>query len=327
MIIRTLLPALAFLTTQALAQQTPSILQVEVENYLTYAADTADHARLARSATPVTAAPPLNFGASVILADVTKVNGAPAKGVLVIRAHTIGMSPTPNPGGAIGDVTRPAVAEVSWEFLKPDGSPIGNLYLTGFSGGPPPPGSPATATGGALSIVAGTGSFLGARGTMHNVEVVPVRFASQAEDPSRRRANGGGRATFILQITPATPPEIATTAAGPEILHADNSPVSAEKPAKRGEELTLTAKGLGPTTPTVTPGDPFPTDPPALVTTPIEVLVNGQPTPAIEPIGTPSAVSLYRLRFQVPSDIPTGTVTIALRSAWMKGPAVSIPIE
>jgi len=199
MLIRTLLPALALLASHTFAQQFPSLLQVEVENYLTYAGDTADTARLARSATPVTATAPLNFGANIILADVTKVNGAAAKGALVIRAHTLGMSPTPNPGGAIADVTRPAVAEVSWEFLKPDGSPIGNLYLTGFSGGPPPPGSPATATGGALAIVGGTGAFLGARGTMNNIEVVPVRFASQAEDPSRRRANGGGRATFILQ--------------------------------------------------------------------------------------------------------------------------------
>ena len=74
-----------FLAGEAAAQGVPSILQVDVENYVAYTGDTTDPARVARSSAPVPAAAPMNFFTNVILADVTKVNGAPAKGVLVIR--------------------------------------------------------------------------------------------------------------------------------------------------------------------------------------------------------------------------------------------------
>jgi len=322
-----LINGVLLLAAVASAQEVPSILQVEVENYVSYVGDTTDPSKVARSSGTVTPNAPLNFFSNVILADVTKINGAPAKGTLVIRSQTMLLTPTPNAGGAIADVTRPAMAEVSWEFLKPDGSSIGNMYVMGFSGGTPPPGSPQGSTGGAAAIVGGTGSFLGARGTMNNVEILSPRTTSQAEDPSARRTNGGGRARFVFQVLPVFRPEVVVGADGPEIFHADERPVTADSPAKAGEELILNAKGLGPTRPDVSLGAPFPSDPPAVPSAPIEVLVNDKSSAAVDAVGRPGASGTYRVRFRVPDDAPAGNVTVQLSAAWMKGSAATIQVQ
>jgi len=229
-----LINGVLLLAAVASAQEVPSILQVEVENYVSYVGDTTDPSRVARSAGMVTPNAPLNFWTNLIVADVTKINGAPAKGTLVIRSQTIQLSPTASPGGAIADITRPAMAEVSWEFLKADGSSIGNIYAMGFSGGTPPPGSPQGAAGGATAIAGGTGSFVGARGTMNNIEILSPRTTSQAEDPSLRRANGGGSARFVFQVFPMFRPEVVVGPDGPEIFHIDETRVTADSPCVFG---------------------------------------------------------------------------------------------
>jgi hypothetical protein len=99
-----------------------------------------------------------------------------------------------------------------------------------------------------------------------------------------RRVLGGGTGRFLLQIWPMFRPEVVTTSAGPLILHSDWTLVSTAKPAERGEVLIAVAKGLGPTVPGVSPGDPFPSDPFAAVTSPVEVLVDGKSSPAINQV-------------------------------------------
>ena len=81
-----------------------------------------------------------------------------------------------------------------------------------------------------------------------------------------RRINGGGRARYILQITPSFRTEILIGANGPTVFHSDFSPVTSDRPARPGETLIAYTKGLGPTRPGVNPGDPFPSDPLAVAT-------------------------------------------------------------
>ena len=79
-ILRTVVPV------PAAAQELPVILDVQVENSVLYVGDVTDLSRLARSPVPVallTQAQLGNFTRSIFLADVTAINGTPAKGVRV----------------------------------------------------------------------------------------------------------------------------------------------------------------------------------------------------------------------------------------------------
>ena len=71
-------------------------------------------------------------------------------------------------------------------------------------------------------------------------------------------------------------PQIVATSSGPAVTHSsDFTVVSAYKPTSAGEILSLFATGLGPTRPGVDPGQPFPSNPPPAVNSPVEVMVNG----------------------------------------------------
>jgi uncharacterized protein (TIGR03437 family) len=134
---------------------------------------------------------------------------------------------------------------------------------------------------------------------------------------------GGG----WLQIIPLCRPEIVVTPIGPSVFHSDFSPVTSDRPAQKAETLIVYAKGLGPTKPGVNPGDPFPKEPFAVVTSPVEVLVGGKAAQAINQIGAPEAVDTYRIDFRVPDTTAAGMVPIQLSAAWVKGAAVQIPIR
>ena len=114
----------------------------------------------------------------------------------------------------------------------------------------------------------------------------------------------------------------------PAVLHAsDNTLVSAAKPAKVGEVLTLYAAGLGPTKPGVDPGQPFTADPIQLVNSPVQVLVNGNPGDVLYAGGYPGAVDGYQVNFRIPDGAKAGQAVLQLTSAWIAGPAVNIPIQ
>ncbi len=309
------------------AQEVPVILQVAVENYVVYINDVSDVSRLARTPGPQTPNPPANFFTNVILADVTAINGSPAKGIMVLQTQALLLTPSPNPGQAVADMVRGTTVEFKWEFLKPDGSAIGNIYVTGLSGGAAAPGS-LPGTGGAGAIVGGTGPFMGARGTCSIVQTTGVRLTSQAEDPSLRRTNGGGRGRVVFQIFPLFRPEILIGPDGPVVFHEDYSLVTPGKPARAGEILIVYARGLGPTRPAVNPGDPFPDGPAfAVVNSPVEVLVNGTPSPAINQLGVPTTTDTYRVDFRLPADTRPGLASIQISAAWVRGAAVRVPVQ
>src|SRR5205807_6642671 len=131
------------------------------------------------------------------------------------------------------------------------------------------------------------------------------------EDQANRRKNGGGKGRMLLTLFPMSTPQIVTTPNGPAIVHSkDFSPVTSSKPAGAGEILSLVATGLGPTVPGVDPGQPFPASPPAVVNSPVAVIVNGKPAEVTAAVGFPGAVDGYQVNFRVPSDAAKGPATI-----------------
>jgi uncharacterized protein (TIGR03437 family) len=183
-----------------------------------------------------------------------------------------------------------------------------------------------------IAIVGGTGAFFGARGQVGNPNpgvTDPVLLSrSIREDPGMRRVNGGQNTQFTLYVVPLFRPETGMTANGPAVTHSnDFSLVSASKPAAAGEILSLFATGLGPTRPGVDPGQPFPSDPPAVVNSPLQVTVNGKPAEVLGAVGLPGAVDGYQVDFRVPPETGKGSATIQVSVAWIAGTPVSIPVQ
>ena len=137
----------------AKGQTTPiTTLTIDMANVVEYQADISDPTKFARNANitpslgigpPPNAIP--NFAAVTIIGDIVAVNGQSAKGTYAGRSVPVNAAnPAPWPGGAIADVTRTALRQHIFEIWKSDGTAIGSIMSFGFSGGPAPPGMPAT---------------------------------------------------------------------------------------------------------------------------------------------------------------------------------------
>jgi uncharacterized protein (TIGR03437 family) len=123
-------------------------------------------------------------------------------------------------------------------------------------------------------------------------------------------------------------PQILTTASGPAVFHSsDFSPVTAARPARSGEVLTVQATGLGPTRPGVDPGQPFPAEAILPVNSPLAVTVNGRDAEVVNGLGWPGLVDTYRVDFRVPEGMVAGTASVQLSAAWIAGTAVRIAVQ
>ena len=319
------------------AETTPvTILEIDTENIVSYSSDVFDASRFATDSNFTTATPARNFGFVLALGDIVAVNGKPAKGSLIARQQAVILNPTPSSGQGVADITRTAVTEFFFEIQQADGSPVGTVHTLTLSGGPAPLGlsggaSPLGAPLGSSHVVAGrTGAFLGVRGQGASV-VLPgntgPRPASITEDPARRRNHGGGKVHFVYHLIPLSRPEILITPTGPAVFHSDFSRVTEAAPARLGETLILRTIGLGPTRPSVNPGQPFPVNSFYVVNSPLEVTVNGRLSDVFIKIGEWGTTDLYRVDFQIPEGTAPGVATIQLSAAWIAGPEVKIPIR
>ena len=306
----------------------PTILRIDVENFVQYVEDTSDLSMFATNQGITTPNPPRNFHSFINLADIVAVNGQPAKGTVLFDIRIVFIRPSLFPGAAIADTQRAGIRNSTFEILSSEGTPIGTIVATGLVGGVAPPGAPLDALMGNDAIVGGTGAFLGARGYAgQGAQTVPPRVASITEDPGNRRRHGGGKTRYVLQVIPLARPEILTTSSGPTVFHSDFSPVNAAQPARAGELLILVATGLGPTRPGADPGKPFPADPLPQVNSPLEVAVNGRPAEILLSIGRPGTTDRYRVDFRVPEGTTAGLGTVQLSTAWIAGPEATIAIQ
>ena len=240
---------LAVFAVAGVAQMPPPVtLEIDIENYVQYWDDGGEPSKFASDAKDRTTTRIFAaFLSTLHLADIVAVNGRPAKGLYINRSQLLRFSPTSSPA----DIARSGGPGLqSFEILQPDGTPVGTIMAQWLVGGSVPPGSPA-------AIASGNGAII-----------------------------GGGCLRMLLSLTPMSRPEIQVPATGPAVIHSsDFSVVTAAKPAKAGEILSLFAIGLGPVRGNVDPGKPFPTSPPALVNSPVEVFVNGVPAEVLAAVG------------------------------------------
>jgi len=319
----------------ALVAQTPpvTILEVDVDNFVSYYYDVTDPAKLATSAAPVLAAPGRVFRRQVVIADVIAVNGRPARGLFAGESTPLQSTPRLTPGQAIADIGTWGLNQQHVVLLDADGREIGGIFAHGVGGAAAPPGSPQGAAAHNLTIVGGTGAFLGARGQWAYKQALggTSRSVSMVEDPAYRRVNGGSSRRDVAHLIPMTWPEVLTIPAGPAIFHGEDfSPVTAERPARAGELLMMSVSGLGPVKPNLDPGKPFPAweaGKEHVVNSPVDVTVNGKAAAVTSAIGWPGMNNVYRVDFRVPEGTAAGAATLGLSVAWINGPEVKIPVR
>src|SRR6516225_6966252 len=198
----------AVLFQPCLAQVPPgSVLRVDTTNVVLYFEDTGDLSKFTTDPNVTTPMLPGKiFNRAIAIADIQAVNGQPVMGTHTRTATNMNLRPAPAPGQAIADTARNQAGDISFEFLKNDGTPIGTIMASGFAGGASPPGSPSKVTVGNFVITGGTGAFLGARGQVGWEDPPPgvsiQRSASMTEDPANRRRNGGGAQRWVIHLIP-----------------------------------------------------------------------------------------------------------------------------
>jgi hypothetical protein len=315
--IATVVVGLSFSTAEAQAV-IGSTLNVEIENSTLYRIGFCTLAEQKPTKLPAQSSV-ISFGRSIGAGDIVSVNGQAVKGVAVVVFNGGIMSTTPAPGQVIADINLNPMTIV-WEltFVNLDGTRIGAVDISGSSG--------------QYTVTGGTGPFFGTRGTWSAAQdpVSGERTTSDCEDPSYRRINadpGGNKRHGVLYLVPATPPQIVTTPNGPAITHStDFSLVTASKPAAAGEILSLFATGLGPVRGVAT-GQPFPSNLPAPVNSPVQVMVNGNPAEVLGAVGYPGSVDGYQVNFRVPSDVPKGSTSIQVAAAWISSAPAGIAVQ
>src|SRR5258708_13174791 len=75
----------------------PTILQVDVENQVSYVEDTTDVTKFATLPNVTPAAVLKNFFTSVLIGDIVAVNGQPAKRTIVFHLRQVVLTPMPKP--------------------------------------------------------------------------------------------------------------------------------------------------------------------------------------------------------------------------------------
>ena len=300
-------------TTPAVEQ--PVVITVEGDNYVIYRGTTFDLSKIAKDPNPTTSVQTA-FLTFVNVGDIRTVNGKPGKGLYSSQGPAaMPYRASPQPGQPISDMDAGGMLQCVWQILSPDGKYIGTLIDTGI-------------TGADHIVVGGSGAFQGMTG-LHLVTeaITPQRQASSSEDPANRRINGGGKFRDVFYLYPRSRPTVIATPNNPAVVHLDGKLVSSSNPAQAGETLTLYATGLGPTTPSVSFGQPFPQGAVSLVNAPIEVLVNGKSSDVLYAGGYAGGTDQYQVNFRLPTELNAGTAGLQLTAAWTTGPQVTIAIK
>ncbi len=291
----------------------PVALTLEGDNYVIYRNNVFDVTKLAKDPNITTSAQTA-FLSFVNVGDVRSINGDAVKGLLSSQGP-IAMPYRANPtaGQPIADLDGGGMLHCVWQILSADGKPIGTIVDVGIVGAD-------------HVIVGGTGAFQGVTGLhLAQVQTTPQRQASATEDPAKRRINGGGKFRTVFYLYPKGRPAVLRSLKEPAVYHADGTPVTVIAPAQANETLTLYASGLGPVTPAVAFGQPFPEG--AAVNAAVEVTVNGNAAQVVSASGDPGAVDRYQVQFQLPGNVGPGPAMVRLTAAWIPGPAVVIAVK
>ncbi len=141
--------------------------------------------------------------------------------------------------------------------------------------------------------------------------VVPYSIRALA---SLQVNNNGQRSNTVTTYVNATSPGLYTIPSGGSAAvaaaHVDNTPVTADNPARTGDILQLYLTGLGIVNPENLDGMPGPISPLAKTVDRIQVYVDGKAAEVKYSGLAPNYIGLYQLNIVVPDDIRSGDVYV-----------------
>jgi len=172
-------------------------------------------------------------------------------------------------------------------------------------------------TGRELTIVSGTGAYLGVQGTISQSTDQTTAIQVESRDFSQL--------TFSASLMPATLPVIASVAGGPAITHADFSLVTASQPAAPGEVLTAYATDLMPEleSPPVNGGSSVS----SMTGLPISVSVGERNARVLYAGPYPGTTNGYQINFQIPENTPSGITMMRALSGFIPSPSVQLSVR
>jgi uncharacterized protein (TIGR03437 family) len=103
--------------------------------------------------------------------------------------------------------------------------------------------------------------------------------------------------------------------------------ITEDSPAKPGEVVVIYLSGMGATNPSVKSGEPAPSSPPAKVTAPATVTLDGQAATVTFAGLAPNFVGLYQVNFQVPTNAATGDRTLIVGQNGLSSNATRLPVS
>jgi len=155
----------------------------------------------------------------------------------------------------------------------------------------------------------------------------------QAVVKVRREGTGPEVVTVPETITVATArPGIFTLSQDGKgqgvIMDAGNVLVDSANPAKSGDVVVVYCTGLGATNPAVRSGEAAPANPLAVVVTPVEVRIGGEPAVVHYAGLTPGFVGLYQVNVQIPAGVTPGAVVpLVISQDGMPSNTVTIAVQ
>jgi uncharacterized protein (TIGR03437 family) len=227
----------------------------------------------------------------------------------------------------------PGLASASQQLIgvvTPNGAPLLSPNSTQSLFNPQAGGS--VAPGGIVQI-SGTGFSSQSTVTIGGLSA-PVTAATAntitAEVPTELAP--GTLAQVIVTENGATsmPDTVFLAAVSPGIstvAHADGMPVTESSPAAPGEALTLTAAGLGVTSPPVPDGVPSPSTPLATVVDSPSMTLDGSSVSITSAVLQAGTVGIYQVGFIVPQNARSGDLTLVLTQPGNMANAAVVPVR
>jgi uncharacterized protein (TIGR03437 family) len=157
---------------------------------------------------------------------------------------------------------------------------------------------------------------------------IPFELSAGQQYQVIESANGALTTPITIQLEAVTPGLAAFSSGGLIAQHAaDGSLITADSPAKPGENVVAYLAGMGATTVPVETGAASPSSPLARDADPPALTLNGVSAPVLFGGLTPGLVGLYQMDFQIPPGTPDGTLTVVVTQSSFGSNTTTLPVH